>query len=64
MAHNWQYRIGGVPAFTKLIQEQICDALGIYDPYTTRWNLESMAQKESYNRPWYMQGGKFDKFYP
>ena len=68
LAHNWQYRIGGIFAAIKLIQEQIFEACGIYDPYKSRGNLERAARsqslRESDNRPWFLRGDNFDKFFP
>jgi RHS repeat-associated protein len=70
LGHGWQYRFGGIFAYIKLIQEQIFKACGIYDPYTTKWNLEYIAKTKSEkgpndkDRPWYLKGKKFDKFYP
>ena len=58
LSHVWQYNIGGIYAAVKLLQEQICNATRIYDPYTTKWNLEYLAKRrETQNsKPWFMKG--------
>lgn len=69
LVHIWQYRIGTILSFLKLIQEQVMGKYGfnIYDPYATNWNLEYQASKlaarMNHNRPWFFKVKECDKLY-
>jgi RHS repeat-associated protein len=66
LAHTWQYRIYGLPGALRLLYEQATNDETNYR-YYERGNLENDAvnygKKGSDNRPWFLEGTPFDKFY-
>jgi hypothetical protein len=69
LAHTWQYRKkGGLFACIRLIYEQARYGKGAYDKEgCLEHAAKDEADPDSFNdedRPWYMRGENFDKFYP
>ncbi len=68
LCHTWQYRTGGVFAALRFAYEQANMKINDnQDAYNKDGNLEHQAWHDEYraenDRPWYLEGSEYDKFY-